>query len=503
MSSPSLPSDRDADTPADPVAAEIEAEIADHLATTAERLETQGVSSPDARQKSQEKFGDAAAIGRRCYWIKQGDTLMFRGALIALLAVLSIGLAMTVLVSWQTQSGMAEQMRALAEQLKELAERQKEARSAPPAPAEPKPLEIQGKVYHGSPDKPAAGTEVMICRAADGEIVRRVSTNDGGVFQSGPLNAGDYTLVANGVPDGPYRKLGIQTAPLYVYPGAPLADVQIDATYRSGRVAIEISRPLPKVEVEGKYTIDSRLYIGAQSNVMQRTRWLASRPVPDHWPIYVENPDTAPQVSSDRGEPDFALRPGIALSKEDLATSSEVIFLNRQQGLPAGPCLLVAVVLADVLPSGALAAPSGYRPDNESRPWLSTNWIYQEPMGALWLEKLNLLPRANTRNVAWGNKSDLPRFSSRSFFPDPQLVAKAAIGDGQTTRLRVEIPPDIEKQIQDLLDSESGADCSKFVEAIRKDNPFIRKAKITVTGTEPIEQESGQPAAGDSSVGKR
>src|SRR5258707_15214770 len=110
MSSPSLLGDRDAPAPADPLATEIEAEIADHLATAAERLEAHGVSSRDDRQKSQDRFGDAIVIGRRCYWIKQGDTLMFRGALLILLTVLSIGLAIAVLVSWQSQSGMAEQM---------------------------------------------------------------------------------------------------------------------------------------------------------------------------------------------------------------------------------------------------------------------------------------------------------------------------------------------------------------------------------------------------------
>src|SRR5438874_7772266 len=53
----------------DPIAAEIQAEISDHLATAAEQLESQGIATADALQKSKQKFGDTVAIGRRCYWI--------------------------------------------------------------------------------------------------------------------------------------------------------------------------------------------------------------------------------------------------------------------------------------------------------------------------------------------------------------------------------------------------------------------------------------------------
>src|SRR4051812_24538015 len=85
--------------PADPVAVEIEAEIADHLATAAEQLQSQGLAADQAQQKSQEKFGDPASIGRRCYWIKQGDYLMFRALVIALLGILCVALAFTALGS--------------------------------------------------------------------------------------------------------------------------------------------------------------------------------------------------------------------------------------------------------------------------------------------------------------------------------------------------------------------------------------------------------------------
>ena len=68
----------------DPVGRD-QAEIADHLATSAERLQAQGIAQTEAQPESQEKFGDPQTISRRCYWIKQGDALMFRTAVIALL----------------------------------------------------------------------------------------------------------------------------------------------------------------------------------------------------------------------------------------------------------------------------------------------------------------------------------------------------------------------------------------------------------------------------------
>ena len=156
MSSPSLPGDRDQPaTGVDPVAAQIEAEIADHLATSAEQLAASGLAPADARQQTQDKFGDVAAIGRRCWWIKQGDSLMFRGAIIGLIVVLCLALAATTIGSWQSQTRMADQMAALSEQLKALAER------PAPAPVVPAPLEVKGQLYLGSPDQPAPEQKSM------------------------------------------------------------------------------------------------------------------------------------------------------------------------------------------------------------------------------------------------------------------------------------------------------------------------------------------------------
>src|SRR5262245_60969693 len=180
----------------DPAAAEIQAEIHDHLATAAEQLQSQGATPEQARQTSQRKFGDAAAVSRRCYWIKQGDALMFRTAVILLLSLLCVALGATVFSTWRSQRQTADQMAALAEQLKLLAEQQRAAASTPAITADAKPLEITGAVFLGSRDKPSANTAIMVCRVSDGEIIRRITTLGDGSFRSGPLSAGDYSLLA-------------------------------------------------------------------------------------------------------------------------------------------------------------------------------------------------------------------------------------------------------------------------------------------------------------------
>ena len=240
---------------------DIDAEIADHLATAAERLQAQGASPTDARAQAQSEFGDAATVRRSCHWIQHGDSLMFRGAVIALLSILCLGLMITAVASWRTQARMAEQMTALTEQLKSLAERPAVAAPAPPAveaQTEVKPLEFQGQAFVGTADRAAANKSLAILSVADGQIARRITTDAGGKFQSGPLPAGDYALVAS---LENFDRGEVQTAPILLYPGAPLAALTFDVGYPTGRIKIEVSRALPQNAKEGQFTIESRLLI--------------------------------------------------------------------------------------------------------------------------------------------------------------------------------------------------------------------------------------------------
>src|SRR5205085_3442112 len=66
---------------------------------------------------------------------------------------------------------------------------------------------------------------------------------------------------------------------------------------------------------------------------------------------------------------------------------------------------------------------------------------------------------------------------------------KIPIRDGQRTRLRVEIPPDLESRLRTFLDSVT--DPGQFNKAVLENNPFIRETKIEVVGTEPLRQAAG------------
>jgi hypothetical protein len=83
---------------------------------------------------------------------------------------------------------------------------------------------------------------------------------------------------------------------------------------------------------------------------------------------------------------------------------------------------------------------------------------------------------------------------------------------GQTTRLRIEIPDDLESRIQQLV--QSTTDPTEFAKATLsarprfllaepraalergtpQTSPFFREAKITLLGTEPLEEDDDAPA---------
>jgi hypothetical protein len=475
----------------DPIAAEIKAEISDHLATAAEQLASQGVAADEARQRSEEKFGDPFAIGRRCYWIRQGDTLMFRTVIIVLLVALCLALGVAAISSWQTQRQMANQMAALAEQLKALAEQQKALPTvAPSSPAEPKPLEITGRVFLGPADKPSANTEVMICRVSDGEIVRRTMTSDRGLFQSGPLTPGDYAVVADGVKHSSWQgTIGIQTAPIYLYPGTSPPKVTIDAAYRAGRIGAKLSRPLPKLKVDGKYVIDSRLYltVSPSSSSLRARRWTVAESAPEHWPIYIRDVKSAPppqHPSADYLPPNTNSR--IVLSNEDIESSTAIEFAQGLNPLPAGPCAVRALVVADVVPDGPLdldgmiwSRRSGYRPSDADRQWMSKYWAVNETLGQVWLMTLG---KQRFPKVPYTSLQSLNHQYLGADGPGP--AAEVLIADGCLTSLLIEVPDDVVSRIQQLVETVTEPD--QFKEIVSKERPFVRSAKITVLSTEPL-----------------
>ena len=120
-----------------------------------------------------------------------------------------------------------------------------------------------------------------------------MTTDQRGEYRTGPLTAGDYTLQAKVLPQEPDgtvwpRPRGIQTAPIYVYSGVASPQVDLDVGWHFGRIQIETSRPLPKVEVEGKYTIESRLFVKASTKYRRSCSWTVSHSTPAAWPAYVD-----------------------------------------------------------------------------------------------------------------------------------------------------------------------------------------------------------------------
>jgi hypothetical protein len=297
--------------------------------------------------------------------------------------------------------------------------------------------------------------------------------------------------VAKGVKASPVHDMGIQTEPLYLYPGMPNRDAHIDATYRAGRIAVQLSRPLPSLEIAGKYKLDSRLYLAASTTQMQSGRWTTAQPIPARWPIYITLPERQPPVPS-RGS---SARSAV-LSNTELGVDSGPVKLSGLEDLAGGPCSLVAAVFADVLPADFAVVshrPLALGPGKLVVDWMSHDYVLQQPMGAVWMAKLrnmsqpdNSMPRGFRGEGGGGN----------DLFRQTQFVQHATIEERATTRLRIEIPHDIESRIQRLI--ETVTDSNEFLRTVQEDNPFIRQAKITVLGIEPLKNdEPAKPALGE------
>ena len=412
---------------------------------------------------------------------------MFRTAIVVLLTLLCCALGLVAYGGYRSQRQMAEQMAALAAELKALADQQKEVVATPPPAAEPKPLEITGKVFVGSPDQPLANTEAMICRVNDGEIVRRISTKADGTFESGPLTAGDYTVVADGVKDPSWKdSIAIQTAPMYLYPNSPTTSLAIDAAYRGGQIAVKLSRPLPKLTVEGKYKIDSRLYLRAtpSPSSLRKIRWTVAEPPPEHWPIYIQHAERSPATADQAGKPSLSVSGSAILSNQRLIADPHVKFSATLNPLPAGTCRVQASVVADVAPDGPVDADKmifnnrgGYRVPDADRQWMSDYWAVNETLGQVWFFTLakQQSPKTPYTSLSSLNHTYLPNLGTRTEVP---------IADGGITSLLVEVPDDLESRIQHLV--ETVTDPYEFKEAVVKENPFVRDAKITVISSGPL-----------------
>ena len=438
---------------------------------------------------------------------------MVRGALIGLIVALGLALIVVTIGGWQAQSRTAIQMNLLSEQLKALAER------PPPAAPAVQPLEVSGRVFTGSPEQPVAGAEVSISRVEDGEIVRRVTAGPGGAFHTGPLTAGDYTLHAKLQSVAWAQPHAIQSAPVYVYPGVEIPPVDLDVAWHFGRIQIEPSRPLPKVEVEGKYTIESRLFVKVYTHYRRQYSWTVAFDTPPAWPTYVGYIQ-GPQAPRDEQGGSWFYE---ILSADDLTQPDGTVFFKPRGELPEGKAFVVAVVLADVLPIGyeakpiaidlsngptpaIVAASNAWRTAGSSINWFNgpESWQGAGPNHAsddfVWLTR--------GRGFTWlehlrgGPKPEKPLPPQvlplvQEFGANSPGGTAVPITRGQVTRVRIEIPSDIEAKIQELVDSKPSAD--EFEAYLKPDgSPFFIEAKITVAGSRPLTAAGEAQAPRDS-----
>jgi|GEM_PF-3967561 len=457
---------------------EIAAEIADHLAAAEAELAKSGSAPEEARAAARKKFGDVEKIQKTCYWIQNGETIMLRWSLICLAAALCILLGLSVLGNWRTQSQLAEQVGKLSEELKAMAAAKQ---SPPPAP---QPPEITGVIYSGSKDKPLAERRVAI-RRADGAVVRRIVSDQNGVFHSGPLEAGDY-CVTSPVLDPPQSLASIvaQSGPIFLHSGSGNFSRDLDVAYHSGTIKIVASRPLPEIRKEGSYLIKSRLSVDVLPSRHQWGLWTPAQDDTAVWPIYcyavVSDAARNGRVTSrDR----FKSAKALELDQKQSAELRDAMEVTR---FPAGKteiaiALSLAVIPIDekgdvvLLRQRIQEFPQlhGSLRNMPSKQFLSVPWSKIEEAdgwrvisgGGTWIEHL-----AGTK-------------SYEAATPESPPYENLEIRENQVAVLQVEIPADVELEVQNAVDSTP--DLKEFIALARK-GLLQRPLKIVKTNYEPM-----------------
>lgn len=230
--------------------ADIDAEIADHLASATADLARHGQPEHKADAISRARFGDVASIRRKCWWIQQGDRIMLRWFGIALLGSLIIAVLALSVGGWRVQTALAARLDALTEELASIHDAQQQLLTRQPAE---EPPEIRGRAYLGAPSRPAVDAEIQIWNASQMKCFRRLRADSAGQFRSQPLPPGDYFVLAPLLVDnakGPYTVIGsraieyyLQSQPLYAYAGLEPQELAFDLQLQFGQLSIEIDKP--------------------------------------------------------------------------------------------------------------------------------------------------------------------------------------------------------------------------------------------------------------------
>lgn len=329
-----------------PSRAEIEAELADHLATAAEDAAAQDAAasrSPrDLAQRVRRQFGNPVSIAWRCWWIGHQEEIMFRSLVIGLLTVFGAALVALAYQGWQSQQAVAQQMSAIAGQLGELADAQRQLLAGSDgADQDAAAHTITGRVYRGTADHPAAEVELTLRALPSFEVIRRMRSDAQGDFSTGRLPPGDYAVIAplSGEAVNPLMAFSAdmfpgasELQPFYQVQSRPLTlpgedlNVDLDVELNAAEIDLVVDEPLP-TSVGPHETIRLRLTCVLRPLDLGRVPWCFRDPLPDAWPL--------------RGVPGGATMWGprqfdCALLRDEPRQSLGQALLGHQATLPAG-----------------------------------------------------------------------------------------------------------------------------------------------------------------------
>lgn len=179
------------------------AEAADHLAESVR--EAQEAGATDAANVALQRFGSLERIWLRCFWVHEGNHLMFRMIQTSAVVLSAILLAVLSGATWQGQRRLAgrlndvdasiQSVAAAQGRLKKiqtaLSDSQYEANLAANVAVSPV---LRGSIFLGSPQRSAKDFEFDI-RSANSSFHRKRSTGVSGRFDSGLLPNDEYVLL--------------------------------------------------------------------------------------------------------------------------------------------------------------------------------------------------------------------------------------------------------------------------------------------------------------------
>jgi hypothetical protein len=396
---------------------QLEAEIADHLAAAADDLMRRGEAADQAARVALARFGDVARVRRQCWWIHHGEVFMFRTAGIALLSLLTIGVAVVGFGAWRLQSTLTSRTEELSEQLASLTTAQQAMLD------KQRPPEITGLAYLGDPSTPAKDVEIQVFRFSEeapsnmkfetGAVTRRLRTDALGRFDSGILHSGEYCLLGPLMdPEGKASEnefffKQLQSRPLYLTAGVGKATVDLDLA-ASARIRLSVT-DIPNVVTTAGEEVRVCVRITASTDGAHYYENVGSRPQPvrpsdepprDGWPLPL------PLFGFATAQRPADLPRAWWLPPRDYSIELQLIFLStntsaiRTKGIPIAlkltPGRTAAITLSvvgDSLENRFLAAEKKFE---NIQPILKSVADGIELNGALAMEERETLPVRNT-----------------------------------------------------------------------------------------------------------